>query len=336
MKINDLRWTDNGNGTTRRRLMQVLAPCVLLFAAFGAHAECNLVTGQNFPVRNSVALNGTINVPRDVAPGYQLAKFTYRPPSEIKFAHCSTAGTLVVDGKLASTPHLPPDLNKVYPTNVPGIGVKMVADDEGLTFPFQISIPTNGGQYWYWDAGSSISYVFVTTGPVSSGRITAADLPIASLEVRGSPWWAVNASGSVDVVALSCKTPDVTVEMGTVRAADMKSVGATSAPVSFKVAANNCPAGISKITYQFKAPNGVLDAAAGVVALSDDSTARGFALKLMDENGAALRFDSPYPINVAPTGGSYALPMKAAYYRTSQTISSGSANAILTFTMSYN
>ncbi|PAK12438.1 type 1 fimbrial protein [Burkholderia ubonensis] len=336
MKMNDLRWTHNRNGATRRRLMQMLAPCVLLLAAFDAHAECNLVTGQNFPVRNSVALNGTINVPRDVAPGVQLAKFTYTLANPIRYAYCSSAGTVVTDAKLTSTPHLPPDLNKVYPTNVPGIGVKIVADDQDV-LPIQWRDSANAGDSWTWLTGSTLSYVFVTTGPVSGGRITAADLPIASFELSGRPWWAVNASGGVDFVTVSCKTPDVSVDMGTVRTVDLKSVGASSTPINFKVAANNCPTRISRIAYQFKAPNGVLDPAAGVIALTKDSTAHGVALKLMDENGSALRFDSQYVLNVPPvSGGSYALPMKAAYYRTGKMISSGSANAILTFTMSYN
>lgn len=332
MNTNDLRWTDNRNGTTRRRLMQMLAPCVLLLAAFGAHAECKVLSDT--PVHQMVPLLNNISVPRDVAVGTELGRVTYALPASMNYASCSTAGTMVLDRRLSSTPHLPPTPDKVYPTNLPGIGVKFLYGSTAL--PYQSSLSTPAGQTWSMSANTTFSYVFVATGPVSGGIVDGADLPTASFELGGRAYFVVQAISSMRFTALSCKTPDVTVDMGTVRAVDMKSVGATSTPVSFKVAANNCPAGISKISYQFKAPNGVLDAAAGVVALSDDSTARGFALKLMDENGAALRFDSPYPINVAPTGGSYALPLKAAYYRTSRTISSGSANAILTFTMNYN
>ncbi|GAU03798.1 type-1 fimbrial protein subunit A [Burkholderia stabilis] len=330
--MHDLRSTKHQNGKNRLRLMQMLAPCVLLLAAFGAHAECTLLS--NTPEYRMVPLSSDISVPRDVAVGTELGRVTYTLPARFNYAHCSTAGTMVLDRNLSSTPHLPPTPDKVYPTNLPGIGVKFLYTSNAL--PFQSSLTTEANRDWWINAGTAFSYVFVATGPVSGGTVDGTDLPTASFELAGRPYLVISAINSIRFTTLSCKTPDVTVDMGTVHAADMKSVGATSKPVSFKVAANNCPAGISKITYQFKAPNGVLDAAAGVVALSDDSTARGFALKLMDENGAALRFDSPYPINVAPTGGSYALPMKAAYYRTSQTISSGSANAILTFTMSYN
>ncbi|WP_322079328.1 fimbrial protein [Burkholderia cepacia] len=332
MTMNDLRWTDNRNGTMRRRLMRMLAPCVLLLAAFGAHAECTVLNST--PQNRMVQLSGNISIPRDVAVGTELGRATYTMPDQFPYAYCSTSGTMVLDRKLSSTPHLPPTPDKVYPTNVPGIGVKFIYGSTVL--PYQSSLATNADKTWSINANTQFSYVFIATGPVSGGTVNATDLPTASFELGGRAYLVISAVNSIRFTALSCKTPDVTVDMGTVRAADMKSVGASSAPVSFKVAANNCPAGISKLTYQFKAPNGVLDAAAGVVALSEGSTARGFALKLMDENGAALRFDSPYPVNVAPTGGSYALPLKAAYYRTSQTISSGSANAILTFTMSYN
>ncbi|WP_080400515.1 fimbrial protein [Burkholderia ubonensis] len=334
MTMQNLRWTSNWNRPTRSRALRMLAPCLLLLAAFGAHAECNVISQT--PTYGMAPMSGTINVPRDVAVGTELARMTFTLASKMDFAYCAAGDILVLDRKLSSTPHLPPTPNKVYPTNLPGIGVKFLYASNAEPLPYQTSLTAGTTGNWSMYAGTTFSYVFVATGPVSGGSITPADLPTASFELRGKAYLIVQAIGSLKFAALSCKTPDVTVDMGTVRAADMKSVGATSTPVGFKVAANNCPAGLSKITYQFKAPNGVIDPAAGVIALSDDSTARGFALKLMDENGSALRFDSPYPINVAPTGGSYALPLKAAYYRTSQKISSGSANAILTFTMTYN
>jgi len=186
------------------------------------------------------------------------------------------------------------------------------------------------------NAGTPIAYIFVVTGPISPGTVTASDVPTALFEFEGNHYFRFNATGSVKFVPLSCRTPDVTVDMGTVRATDLKSVGASSTPVGFNVTADQCPTGLSSITYQFKAPDGVLDAAAGVIALSGDSTARGIALRLMNEAGAALNFDTPYTIPVKTGTSSYQLPLKAAYYRTSQTIGSGTANAIMTFTMSYN
>ncbi|WP_080406395.1 fimbrial protein [Burkholderia ubonensis] len=334
MTMNDFRWTRAHRRQLRNRVLRLLASCLLLLTTFSAHAACNLYTDGTVPGRRSITLSGSLNVPRDAAIGTEIGRMTYVLPSRFNFAYCNTATRILIDEVLSSTPHLPPVMDKVYPTGVQGIGVKFT--DDGVALPAQLSMTTQSNTTLYLGSNNTYSYVFVVTGPVSGGTIGASDLPTATFLMDGKPYFSVNAVGVVSINALSCKTPDVSVDMGTVRSADLKSVGSTSAPVAFKVEANGCPAGISKITYQFKAPNGVVDPAAGVVALTDDSTAQGIALKLMDESGAALRLDSPYALSVKPGVGSYALPLKAAYYRTSPMISSGSANAILTFTMSYN
>jgi major type 1 subunit fimbrin (pilin) len=95
---------------------------------------------------------------------------------------------------------------------------------------------------------------------------------------------------------------------------------------------------MTKIQYQFSTPGGVIETANGVIALvSSAFAAQGIGLKLMDSTSAALKFDTQYQLtgyNTA-TGGSYTIPLKAAYYQTGTTVRPGSANAILTFTMTY-
>ena len=79
------------------------------------------------------------------------------------------------------------------------------------------------------------------------------------------------------------------------------------------------------------------DATNGVIALASGSTATGIGLKLTDSSSAALKFNSLYQVSGynAATGGSYTVPLTAAYYQTATSVTPGTANAVVTFTMTY-
>jgi major type 1 subunit fimbrin (pilin) len=126
--------------------------------------------------------------------------------------------------------------------------------------------------------------------------------------------------------------------MGSHNVAELSGKGSVTKAVSFNIAINNCPAGMTNIQYQFSAPGGVTDATNGVIALtSSASTAVGVGLKLMDSTSAALKFATQYQVAGynAATGGSYTIALQAAYYQTGTTVTPGTANAAVTFTMTY-
>ncbi|KWH26489.1 hypothetical protein WL99_22215 [Burkholderia cepacia] len=96
-------------------------------------------------------------------------------------------------------------------------------------------------------------------------------------------------------------------------------------------------AGLDSIQYQFIPVNAVLDATNGVLALSSDSTATGIGLQLKDNSGKALTYNTQYTLASydGSTGGSHTIPLTANYYQTSSSVTAGSANVVLTFTMTY-
>lgn len=144
----------------------------------------------------------------------------------------------------------------------------------------------------------------------------------------------------VNIALGACTTPDVIVPLGVHAASEMAAVGATTTAVSFNIALNNCPAGMNSIQYGVAANTTVIDASRSVVALNSSSSAAGVGVQLLDTNGNALPLAAQGATNQtfsgynASTGGSYTIPMKARYYRTG-TITEGSANSSMTFTMSY-
>lgn len=91
----------------------------------------------------------------------------------------------------------------------------------------------------------------------------------------------------------------------------------------------------SGTTVRFKVDGNAYNAEDGVINLSDETqSAKGVGIQI-------LRGDRPLPLStVINTGtalatGTYNIPLKARYYQTASTITSGTANASATFTLTY-
>ncbi|TFZ44668.1 hypothetical protein E5C33_13575 [Stenotrophomonas maltophilia] len=145
---------------------------------------------------------------------------------------------------------------------------------------------------------------------------------------------------SIQVNVLSCSTPDIRVPMGDHPKSAFKGVGSTTNPVRLRVAINNCPAALRTVTIRFAEPNKrYVDAAQGVIQLSSDSTARGIGLKLSRaSDGNPMRFDGDgYVLSSydPARGGGLEIVFDAAYYQAQTTVTPGTANAVIEFTMSY-
>jgi major type 1 subunit fimbrin (pilin) len=116
-----------------------------------------------------------------------------------------------------------------------------------------------------------------------------------------------------------------------------KGVGTTTPPVAFNLAITDCSPGVATIQYQSTAPSDVAIPAQGLLSLTTTSLARGIGVQVMDGTGVPLKFDGTmYSVpGVNGTSTSYNVPLKAAYYQTGTPLVAGSANAVMTFTMTY-
>lgn len=142
----------------------------------------------------------------------------------------------------------------------------------------------------------------------------------------------------IGVRVTSCQTPDLSVQLGSHKASAFSGRGSTTPAVNFNVAIKNCPAGMSQVKYEISAPDGIVDASNGVMALAASSTAKGVGIRLTDSNDRALKFNSQYTLSSykAATGGTYSVPLRASYYQTgSGAVTSGTANGSLVFILSY-
>jgi major type 1 subunit fimbrin (pilin) len=186
---------------------------------------------------------------------------------------------------------------------------------------------------------NNLGTIFQATVATNVGGVVKVGPPTAISNTSGSTFLWQYLMGSAPAVSVqACTTADVTVNLGSHQQSEFTGIGSvTKSPVGFNIAVNACPGGLTKIQYQFIPLNAVLDATNGVLALSSSSTATGIGVQLKDGSGAALKYNTQYTLSGynTTTGGSYTIPLTAAYYQTASSVTPGSANAVLTFTLTY-
>ncbi|NMK47212.1 fimbrial protein [Achromobacter sp. Bel] len=253
----------------------------------------------------------------------------------------------------------------VWNTDVPGIGiaiaVRTFANGCGLLAWQDLGHPNSGAFPPGWVGrgcnergtvrnGGWVRVALVKTGSATGGTVTGTVTGSSLLEgasmtrANGAIAYTPGTSNMktfgispIRVTVAACTTEPVPVPMGSYPQSVFKGKGLAASPVSFNVLVNACPAGLNSVQYQFVPVNAVLDPANGVLALSNDSTATGIGLQLKDSNDTAVQYNKQYTLTAysKATGGSYSIPLRAAYYQTADTVTPGSANAMLTFTMTY-
>ncbi len=315
----------------------------------------------------------SVTVPRDAAIGTVLTSWV-NTAATTNFYNCTVSGSaasgmvfeplsltkagMTVTGPSGGT-------YTVWNTNVPGvgvaIGVRTYANGCGWYQPFQdlgtpftvFPSPWTGGSCNQNGTGSTVinggqaQAALVKTGPITAGTVTGGVLFEGGSATAQSLYAAYTIATSnrvsysltqTAVTVAACTTPNVTVTMGSYMQSVFKGIGSTTTPAkAFNVAVNACPSGLNSIQYQFIPVNAVLDATNGVLALASGSTATGIGLQLKDSSGNPLKYNTQYTLTSysKTTGGSYTIPLTAAYYQTAASVTAGSANAQLTFTMTY-
>jgi major type 1 subunit fimbrin (pilin) len=356
-------------GGWRRMVFTLL----VFVCGFGSHAAFAQTAICSTPGTSTVAvlMPASITVPRDKPNNSVLTSWVTTPLSTSNFG-CITSGTasagmvfqpvsLTKSGSKVVEPH--GVSVTVWNTNVPGVGIAIGVSSYsagcGGSQPWQdLGTPnvsnatgTLCNKAGSWATGGQVEMALVKTGSVTAGTTTGGQIVqgTSATNVNGTITVGKSATGgsvlypyslsATKVIVAGCTTADVTVDMGSYQQSAFKGIGTAANPTkSLTIAVNACPAGLTTIQYQFNSVNAVLDPTNGVLALSSTSTATGIGLQLKDANGNPVQYNTTQYTLAAyntTTGGSYTIPLTAAYYQTAATVTPGSANAVLTFTLIY-
>jgi hypothetical protein len=114
--------------------IRVLTALFLFFTATAVQAAACTITAGN--VKSTIALSGSISVPANTANGAVLATVVSSGESAQPTVNCTDTGGTVY-WSTTSQPHGVAG-NKIYATNIAGIGVQVVRNSNGSVFPYTI------------------------------------------------------------------------------------------------------------------------------------------------------------------------------------------------------
>lgn len=184
--------------------------------------------------------------------------------------------------------------------------------------------------------GIRFIYRFVKIGTIKHGTVIGP-FTVGVIKYGTMVSHNITMTGSLIISASSCKTPDVSVNMGDYVASEVTGSRGHTQPVNFDIALNTCPEGINRVTYSLQANTPVIDSESGLVALDGASGAKGVGLRIMDGDGTPLALDKAHVFSAYDVqGGDFKIPLSAAYiHLDNQELEFGTANTSLTFTISY-
>lgn len=230
----------------------------------------------------------------------------------------------------------------------PSSGVTMPLDIPALSWIFYYS-SWSGTGYGVWPIGNTHNNGAFNPGAYPAGvKITLAGTLSAPYTVKAgrlgyfrsgslniSEIWLAN---DITIYPLQCTmtTPKLDIDLGTYMKSTFTGNGYTTPTRDVNLIINACSAGMN-IQYSVDPATSIVSSANSVVKLDATSGATGIGVQILKSDGTTVQ-----PLQTRTTlttnstaSGSYTIPLKARYYQTSPTVTTGNANSSITVTMYY-
>lgn len=236
---------------------------------------------------------------------------------------------------------------ETYPTGIAGVGIR-IKGGVNTSYWWPQSYTWTEPSNKFID-GSYFTVELVKTGPITAAGAISGEIGTTTLNNQGNRVIRriyINGSLPIRPQVPTCKvtTPSVVVPMGNVHASSFTGVGSTSPAKPFNILLT-CSGGTSGATtgvYMTLSDVTNPGNRGDTLTLSSDSTAKGVGIQVLDGT-TVIKYgaDSDQSGNLnqwyigSVTNGSYTNSLTARYVQSASKITPGSANALATFTMSY-
>ncbi|WP_434643537.1 fimbrial protein [Klebsiella sp. I138] len=360
----------------------------LFFTLYSSWAQALIQCEQTTPEKNEVLniIGNNITVGPDMPLGTVLYGGTISFPTEVHL-RCSSpkpdTGTLKwmlgidsVNSPLSNWAG-PPLGGKVYETNIPGVGIAIWYSGKAVTkespvmaSEIQVAIDVAAINY---GMGGVFDFSLIKIGETPPGNYTIDSSLFPNMIRYYDPGTNVagnfpiiarryQLSGSVNVVAKTCTTPDVNVPLGTHNASVFSSAAGTpwvdasikltdcptfsgyhSAYSRVNLATGDIPPTTNnQISVSLSPVNGIFDAENGIMnIISSPESARGVSIQIAHgtpdtATPQPFNFNSPSVVDLPKSGDSTIIyPLVARYVKTSSAFTAGVADGRVTFTVNY-
>lgn len=183
-----------------------------------------------------------------------------------------------------------------------------------------------------WSVLGDVALVLYQTGPISKGGIIPAG-PLAELKLSDGLQIMNMSVGAIEVNVKGCEltTSTINVGMGAVLQREFTGIGSAVRQVPFTVD-TQCDSGVLPV-MTFSGNQVGTDNT--LFALTEgENSAKGIAVRI-NYSGTSVENNQILDLNRTTTQGLNSFPFSAQYVQTQSSITPGTANATLTFTLSY-
>lgn len=301
---------------------------------------------------------GQIVVDPDLPKGAIIAEKTYTmiDPKQTTYATCYSGITyfdaeVIMPGLTAI-----PGSNKVFQTNVPGIGMRFERGGGSVRFTYPDRYPVQGsGSSWGWGGGTKVylaNSVFTlqlikTANKTGAGSIASGKYTRYGFDKSNPVLVSYLNANAITISSASCKVRgerEKNIELNPVNRTQFTRVGSTAGEKDFDITLA-CDGGVSvtgytnvSITFDGTEPTGMTNQGV-LVNLSTSSPATGIGIQVLEKNNQLpLKFKTKYGLGRLHDNEEKDITLNytARYYQYESKISAGEVRSQMVFNINYD
>lgn len=274
------------------------------------------------------AFGRNIATPSSVQPDALLSLYKFTPTQLCGKAHCEiTVAALYNKGSVFGGGASGPELE----TDVPGVSLRLLLDGTPVSSRYSGTFSDIAEIQLFRNSGRIASGVF------ASGAFNSYYILTYKNGILWTDSTSIKLRGSVTAIDGTCTTPDQNVKLPPINTAHLRGINTTAAEKPFDLAINACPRGFNRVGYTILPVGGAMAEGSGILPLLPQSTATGASIRVTDPSGTPLEPNVSVPVAEygKDTGGSFKIPMRAAYVQTARQVTGGSVQAGMLISIDY-
>ncbi|MEC5343933.1 fimbrial protein [Brenneria populi] len=324
-----------------------LAIGLLALISSSVYASCTRLTQQ--PTVQLDMIMGRIVVNPDLPVGSVIATQNWTMSAANGSSYWCTAGTNVFVASMVASGAT--DLgNKVYSTNVPGIGLRFSRGGStvNIVYPGSFSSTIYRPTYYSLEGSRFTLEVIKTASVTGSGTLASGKYTSYDWQSGNDPILETYLSANaITIVSPSCKViggDNMNVDIGAIKRSDLNGVGTYAGGKAFNLQLQ-CSGGISvsgfaniNTTFSGTLATGTTESQGVLInEKNDSSAAKGVGVQVL-KDGAPIQFNKKYNIGtLQSTETRYiTLPYTARFYQYLSTITSGEVESHMVFNLTYD